>query len=114
MPRVYEPYEDKHKTPKGFGSLCPRAMPLSVAEALLHRAVAVDGCGQNKLWAASGRWCFCAHPSTGGGADVWHGFPVVGGEVDERVLARREDARMISHQEHGRLRKQRALPEAWP
>lgn len=86
MPRQYPPYPQKRKHPKGFGSLCPSDMAAHVPQALLDKAIAVDGVGVHKLWVASGDWCFCAHPSTHAGPDAWHGFPVIGGEVDERVL----------------------------
>lgn len=111
LPRTYVPYKEKHKWPKGFGSLCPR-MPDDVPRELLMRAVPVPGVGANKLWVASGRWCFCAHPSSGD--DVWHGFPVIGGDVDERVWSALEAAALISPAEIRTLRKQRALPEMWP
>lgn len=113
MPRVYVPYPKKHKWPKGFGSLCPRDMPEDVPQGLLDLAVEVDGVGANKLWAASRRWCFCAHPSPHAGPDAWHGFPVIGGEVDERVLSRLEQLGMITRGEKRRLRRQRRLPDSW-
>ncbi len=113
MPRKYVPYPEKHKWPKGFGSLCPRHMPKALIQRLLKRAVRVEGLGVNKLWAASGQWCFCAHPSPGEGDDVWHGFPVIGGEVDERVLEQLELSGMITPRERRKLRSQRMLPTAW-
>ncbi|MBI4700715.1 MAG: hypothetical protein HY744_06055 [Deltaproteobacteria bacterium] len=113
MPRAYVPYEQKHQWPKGHGSLCPQ-MPLEQARALLEQAIAVPAVGANKLWAASGRWCFCAHPSPHAGTDAWHGFPVIGGEVDERVLHGLCREGQISRRELRRLRMQRQLPEAWP
>lgn len=113
MPRKYVP-SSKHKHPKGFGSLCPSGMPLEAAQALLERAIVVNGLGQGKVWAAAGGWCFCAHPSPHAGDDAWHGFPVVGGEVDERVLDALEGASQITPRERRRLQAQRALPAAWP
>jgi hypothetical protein len=44
---------------------------------------------------------------------AWHGFPVIGGEVDERVLAALEDVGMISTRERRTLRRQRKLPDRW-
>ena len=102
MPRKYEPYPEKHKHPKGFGSLCPKDMPLEAAQELLDRAVMVDGLGNGKLWAALGEWCFCAHRSPGSGPDAWHGFPVIGGEVDERVLNRLEEDGLITSRQKRR------------
>lgn len=114
MKRVYVPYEQKHKWPKGFGSLCPKRMPHTKPKKLLKKAVTVPGVGENKLWAAEGRWCFCAHPSPGEGDTAWHGFPVIGADVDERVWTALRNAEMLSDREIRRLRKQRELPEEWP
>jgi hypothetical protein len=107
------PYEEKHKWPKGYGSLCPR-MPLEVAGDLLSKAIEVPDVGANKLWVASGRWCFSAHRSPHAGPEAWHGFPVIGGEVDERVLYELCRQGYITRREMRRLRAQRELPEAWP
>jgi hypothetical protein len=54
MPRRYVPHEEKHKWPKGYGSLCPR-MPAAEPGELLSKAIPVPGVGENKLWVASGR-----------------------------------------------------------
>lgn len=112
MPREYVPSK-KHKYPKGFGSLCPN-MTTSEPIELLKKAIAVPGAGANKLWIASGRWCFCAHPSPNEGSDAWHGFPIIGGDVDERVLRALLREGRITRREMSRLRSQRKLPEAWP
>jgi len=112
MSRLYVP-NSKHKWPKGFGSLCPN-MTDEEPSSLLERAVAVPGVGANKLWVAKGRWCFCCHPSPHEGPDAWHGFPVIGGDVDERVLAALQDDGIISRRERKALRTQRQLPEEWP
>ncbi len=72
------------------------------------------GVGANKLWIAEGRWCFCAHPSPAEGPDAWHGFPVIGGDVDERVWRSLLEAELVTRREVNRLRGQRALPEEWP
>jgi hypothetical protein len=113
VPRIYVPYREKHEWPKGYGSLCPD-MPEEAPAELLRRAVAVPGVGINKLWTASGRWCFCAHPSPHAGDDAWHGFPVIGGDVDERVFTALVGAGVITARERRRLRAQRELPESWP
>ena len=113
MSRVYVPSVEKHKWPKGYGSLCPK-MPLDVPAGLLEQAIEVPAVGANKLWAASGRWCFCAHPSPGAGPEAWHGFPVTGAEVDERVLDALQAGGLINPRERRNLRRQRQLPEAWP
>lgn len=113
MSRTYVPHQEKHKWPKGYGSLCPR-MPAADPQMLLEKAVAVEGVGTNKLWVAQGRWCFCAHPSPHAGPDAWHGFPVIGGDLDERVLIRLFRDGFITRREMKQLRAQRTLPEAWP
>lgn len=114
MPRAYEPHKEKHKWPKGFGSLCPVDMSQAVPATLLAVAIQVPGVGANKLWVASGRWCFCAHPSPNAGPDAWHGFPVIGGDVDERVWTALRNAGLVTDHEVRRLRRQRELPESWP
>jgi hypothetical protein len=113
MPRTYVPHT-KHKWPKGYGSLCP-AMPEAEPGTLLDKAIAVPGVGEDsKLWFAIGRWCFCAHRSPHAGPDAWHGFPVIGGDVDERVLRALRDQEYITRREMRQLRAQRELPEEWP
>jgi hypothetical protein len=86
----------------------------SEADRLLQQAVTVEGAGANKLWTARGRWCFCAHPSPHVGPDAWHGFPVIGGDVEEKVLIALQKAGIISKREKTRLRRQRELPGEWP
>lgn len=113
MPRRYVPFPEKHKWPKGFGSLCP-LMPAQAAEELLAAAILVPGLSDKKLWAARGRWCFCAHPSPHEGEDAWHGFPQIGGDTDERVLAALLRAGQIDRRELRALRSQRELPKEWP
>lgn len=113
MTRTYVPHAAKHKGPKGFGSLCPADMPPHLPQELLNVAISVEGLGDRKLWSARGEWCFCAHRSPHAGPDAWHGFPVVGGEVDERVLNSLEEAGQISPRDKRRLRRQRSLPDSW-
>lgn len=111
MERSYEP-NPKHKEPKGFGTLCPGAMPRQDVALLLNEAVAVD----NALWAVAGAWCFKAFRTHPHGAEnhVWHGFSVVGGDVPEEVFEALESAGKIDRPQRRRLRKQRALPVKWP
>lgn len=113
MTRTYVPYPEKHKWPKGFGSLCPKDMPRNLPQELLEKAIAVQGVGANKLWFASGNWCFCAHPSPGEGENAWHGFPVIGGDVDERVWQALLAADLVTPRAVRRLRTQRELPGGW-
>jgi len=110
---AYVPHEAKHKWPKGFGSLCPK-MPLADAQDLLERAIAVPEVRANALWLAVGRWCFCAYPSPHAGLDAWHGFPVIGREVNERVFRALRDHGLIIKTEINRLRAQTELPDTWP
>jgi len=114
MARVYRPYPEKHKWPKGFGSLCPRDMPENVPPAFLVQAVAVPRGGLNKLWFAEGRWCFCAMPTGNRADDVWHGFPVIGGDVEEPVWTALRNAGVVTARDVRRFRKQRRLPGTWP
>lgn len=113
MQRIYVPHTARHKWPKGHGSRCPK-MPTDEPASLLQRAIAAPGVGGGKLWIASGRWCFCCHRSPSEGNDAWHGFPVIGGEVDERVLEALQAEGAIDARQRRRLRSQRALPDAWP
>ena len=113
MPRTYHAYDEKHKWPKGFGSLCPPDMPTTVPSELLRDAIRVEGLSADKLWAASGEWLFCAHPSPHLGPDAWHGFPVIGGEADERVLHALEREGRNTARQRRRLRRQRELPNGW-
>lgn len=87
-------------------------MPEDVPSELLQIAIPVPAVAANKLWAAQGEWLFCAHPSRG--EDAWHGFPVIGGDADERVLEALEAVGMISPRQCRRLRRQRSLPQEWP
>jgi len=89
-------------------------MPEHVPSAFLAQAVAVPQAGLNKLWFAQGRWCFCAIRTGDRADDVWHGFPVIGGEVDEAVWRAMRDAGRLTSGQIGRLRRQRRLPERWP
>lgn len=88
-------------------------MPIEIAQALLEDAISVSSVSSGKLWSSSGDWCFCAHPSAHEGDDAWHGFPVIGGEVDERVLAALESQGLISARQRRQLRRQRELPSTW-
>lgn len=110
--RKYAPNGDKHKAPNGFGSLCPHPFDAASAQELLTGAIEVEGT-RRKLWAAAGKWCFCAH-QTRPEANEWHGFPVIGSEVPERVLRALLERGLIDRHELRRLRKQRALPGHWP
>lgn len=67
-----------------------------------------------KRWMIAWPWVFCAHPHPSEGPDAWHGFPVIGAEVDERVLAEFARAGVITSAERRKLRGQRTLPERWP
>ncbi|MBI4818082.1 MAG: hypothetical protein HY791_17600 [Deltaproteobacteria bacterium] len=113
MPRVYVPYPEKHKRPKGFGSLCPHMSPHE-PQRLLDLAISLPGVAQNALWIANGRWIFQLHPTTGGGPDAWHGFPIIGGDADERVLSALVSSGRITKHDAKQIRGQRELPEEYP
>lgn len=113
MPRRYVPFPEKHKWPEGYGFLCP-IIPTEVVAELIAAAITVPGMSDKKLWAARGRWCFCAHPSPHEGEDAWHGFPQLGADADERVLSALVEAGHITPRERRALRVQRELPKAWP
>ena len=82
------------------------------AQDLLDRAIQVPDADQ-ALWAAQGQWCFTAKP-TRVDDQVWHGYPVIGCEVDPRVLEALVQAGQLTPQQRRRLEKQRELPESWP
>ena len=113
MKRAYVP-NPKHKHPKGFGSLCPPQMSVAVRQTLIDKAIPVKGFSEGKLWAAQGDWVFCAHCSETETSQAWHGFPVIGCEVDERVLSALVQAQHIDLHQKRRLRAQRSLPAEWP
>ena len=110
MPRKYQP-SSKHKSPKGFGTLCPSDLELATSQALLESAVQVGAA----LWAVSGPWCFKAFQTFPHGPDpeIWHGFPVVGCEVPEDVIVALRSAGQIDLHQCRSIRKQRVLPGAW-
>lgn len=114
-PRVYVP-SPKHKFPKGHGSLCPSELPRERAQLLLDAAIAVPEVRAKALWAVDGSWCFMAYPTHPNDAErpEWHGFPVIGVDVDERVLRALENRGRISRAQRRRLCKQRDLPKMWP
>lgn len=51
--RMYVPYKEKHKWPKGFGSLCP-SMPPHEPDELLKKAIVVPGGGRQQI--VDGKW----------------------------------------------------------
>lgn len=119
--RVYVPSR-KHKYPKGGGSLCPRALEVHDAQALLERAVDVGASPDaptGALWAVDGAWCFCAMPTHPNSEHEeyrhqWHGHPRIGGEVPDGVLRHLAAEGHITRRQLKRLRRQRALPSEWP
>jgi hypothetical protein len=111
--RTYKPWVQKHKRPQGFGSWCP-PMGEGLAQQLLQRAIPDPDPERsgNKLYVVDKGWCFVAEPTR---AEIgeYHGYPLPGAEVPERVLKQLEQTGIISPGERRRLRKQRALPEAY-
>ena len=108
---IYEPWVEKHKAPMGFGSLCPEVSK-DRAQELLHVAVLDPKGTSNALYAIDGEWCFVARP-TRVEEGVFHGYPVPGCEVPNRVLRQLEDDGRITRAERIRLRSQRALPDTY-
>jgi hypothetical protein len=68
--------------------------------------------GSSKLYAVSGDWCFVAQV-TRSEPNEYHGYPVPGGEVPERVLRKLQDLGRISARDRSRLRRQKSLPERY-
>lgn len=108
MSRIYKPWREKHKWPKGFGSWCPR-MPEGRAQSILEDAIA-DPEGGSKLYGYDRGWCFVAQPTR---ADEYHGYPVPGAEIPEQVFRAFIEAGKITSAQRRRLRKQAALPSGY-
>jgi hypothetical protein len=105
--RTYEPHE-KHKWPKGYGSLCQRCISLEHAEELLQSAVAESTDREpKKLYAVCGEAVFVAR-SHGQG---WHGYPVAGSEVPPSVIRDFQEQGLIDGRVAKRLYRQRQIPE---
>lgn len=111
--RTYKPWEEKHKPPRGFGSWCP-TMPEGRAQALLDQAIPDPDpeSGSAKLYAVSGDWCFVAQV-TRSETNEYHGYPVPGAEMPERVLRALHELGRLSPRDRSRLRRQRNLPERY-
>lgn len=101
---------EKHKRPAGFGTWCP-PMPEGRAQQLLANAIPdpEEATGSAKLYAVDGEWCFVAQP-TQLDEEIYHGYPVPGSEVPERVLRQFKKAGRITVGQLNRLRRQVALP----
>lgn len=110
MPKTYVPWKEKHKRPSGFGSWCPD-MPEGRAQDLLEAAIPDPDPASNstKLYAVDGEWCFVANP-TRIEKGIYHGHPVTGSEVPERVLRKLEELGRITRAQRSRLRRQSTLP----
>lgn len=111
--RTYRPWIEKHKPPHGYGSWCPE-MPDGRAQALLAQAIPDPdpGSSSTKLYAVDREWCFIAQP-TRLEIGEYHGYPVPGSEVPDRVLRELESVGRITRAERTRLRRQTKLPEAY-
>jgi hypothetical protein len=94
----------------GFGTTCPD-LPEGQAQTFLEQAV--PGPEGNALFWVVGDWCFAAH-ATDPQAGVYHGFPVLGSELDERVLRSLEERGVITRGQRNRLRRQREYPRRDP
>ncbi len=48
------------------------------------------------------------------GAGIWHGYPMIGSEVPEKILKLLMENGIISRQQRRRFRCQKKLPDDWP
>lgn len=89
-------------------------MPEGSSQELLDRAVPDPDPDSNstKLYAVVRGWCFVAQP-TDLSNGVYHGYPVPGCEMPERVLKALERAGSITRADRARLRKQPSVPESF-
>jgi len=89
-------------------------MPEGRAQELLDQAIADPDpdSKSGKLYAVDGEWCFVAQRSEVSG-ELYHGYPVPGGEVPERVLYEMFRAERFPRGVLNRLRRQSALPERY-
>jgi hypothetical protein len=113
MPATYVPWKEKHKPPRGFGTWCP-AMPEGRAQQLLEQAIGDPDPQSNstKRYAVDGDWCFVANP-TRVEQEIYHGYPVTGSEMPDRVLKKLEELGRITAAQRARLRKQSVLPDGY-
>ena len=89
-------------------------MPNGRAQQLLEEALPDPdpGSQSSKLYAVSGDWCFVAQV-TRSEIHEYHGYPVPGAEVPERVLRSLQESGRISASDRRRLRQQKSLPERY-
>ena len=114
MALTYVPWKEKHKAPHGFGTWCPQ-LPDGKAQLLLEGAVAdpAPESRSHKLYAIDGDWCFVAQPTRIEEGE-YHGYPVPGAEVPERILKLLQKAGLISPATRRALRRQTNLPTGSP
>lgn len=110
MARIYEPWVEKHKPPRGFGSRCP-PMDQSRTALMLSQAVADPNSNREPptLYYAQGEAAFAAHEHAPG---RYHGYPVPGREVPPAALRELRERGHITDVEFKRLLKQAALPDS--
>ncbi len=107
---VYVPHKEKHKEPKGYGSLCQKSVSTEHAQELLARAVPhPDRPATRALFAACGEAVFVARP-TRFEAGEWHGYPELGSRIDPAVLDALETAGHLDARRRRRVERQRELP----
>lgn len=107
MSPVYKKHP-KHKWPKGFGSICPHLSEVD-AQKLLDRSVSIaDDSGAVQRWVVYDVWVFRALSEDHGA--TWHGHPVIGADVPDRVMQQLVAAGHISDNKKRKLRKQDRLP----
>jgi hypothetical protein len=108
MPRIYKPWIDKHKAPRGFGSWCPE-LPDGRAQEMLTAAVPDPTSNHSPpaLYYSDGESVFTAN---GNQAGEYHGYPIAGAEAPPPALRALRDANVISRAQFLRLLKQTAVP----
>lgn len=106
MPRHYKPWEEKHKSPRGFGSHCPR-LPNGSAQQMLDLAVRNPKSQSSALYYSDGDTVFVAHEHS---TDEFHGYPVAGREAPPAALRVLRDTGLINQAQYSRLLKQAAVP----
>ena len=110
----YQPYRQKHTSPKGYGSICQQCVTPDHAQRLLDESVPHPEDGPEKA-----RFAVCGSAVFKGfgyrtveGTECWHGFPVLGQSVPEHVLRTWTERGRISPVTKRRLQRQTTLPES--
>lgn len=109
--RKYVPNPEKHKQPKGYGSLCQKCITIRHAQELLDKAVADYRPTKRILYSVCGEAVFVARP-TRIEVEEWHGYPEIGSKIDPKILDLFVQHGLIDDVAKGRIENQTVLPEA--